>query len=60
MYADVVTESMRQTIDETNRRRSIQMQYNEEHHITPAALNKSRQGSILAAQTTDSEKKENK
>ena len=60
MYADVVTESMRQTIDETNRRRSIQMQYNEEHHITPAALNKSRQGSILAAQATDSEKKENK
>ena len=60
MYADVVTESMRQTIDETNRRRSIQMQYNEEHHITPAALNKSRQSSVLAASTPDGAKKEQK
>ena len=40
MYADTITESMRKTIDETNRRRSIQQTYNEEHGITPRALNK--------------------
>ena len=34
MYADTVTDSMRKAIDETNRRRAIQMAYNEEHHIT--------------------------
>ena len=40
MYADTITESMRKTIDETNRRRSIQQAYNEQHGITPRALNK--------------------
>ena len=35
MYADTITESMQKTIDETERRRLIQMKYNEEHHITP-------------------------
>ncbi|MBQ2422283.1 MAG: UvrB/UvrC motif-containing protein, partial [Flavobacteriales bacterium] len=40
MYGDVITESMRRTIDETNRRRMIQMKYNEVHGITPRALNK--------------------
>ena len=40
MYADSITDSMRQTIDETARRRSIQLKYNEEHHITPQQIRK--------------------
>ncbi len=38
MYADNMTDSMTKAIQETNRRRSIQMQYNEEHHITPKTI----------------------
>lgn len=35
LYADKITKSMQQTIDETNRHRTIQMEYNQKHHITP-------------------------
>ncbi len=38
MYADTVTDSMRKAIDETNRRRSIQKAFNEEHHIVPQTI----------------------
>src|SRR6056300_1759425 len=51
-YADKITNSMRNTIEETNRRRSIQIAYNEEHNITPKTVSKTKeeilsQGSIL-------------
>ncbi|WP_281725351.1 excinuclease ABC subunit UvrB [Lachnoclostridium phocaeense] len=41
MYADTITDSMRQAMDETQRRRQIQMAYNEEHGITPTTIQKS-------------------
>jgi excinuclease ABC subunit B len=41
MYADTMTESMRRTIDETNRRRAKQLAYNEEHGIRPQTIRKS-------------------
>ena len=40
MYADHITESMQRTIDETSRRRSIQMKYNEDHNIKPQQIKK--------------------
>ncbi len=40
MYADVITESMKRAIDETNRRRAIQQKYNEDHGITPTTIRK--------------------
>lgn len=38
MYADTITGSMRRAIDETNRRRAIQMEYNKKHGIVPTTI----------------------
>lgn len=47
MYADTITDSMRKTIDETNRRRMKQIHYNEVHHITPTQIKKAVGQSVL-------------
>ena len=58
MYADTVTESMQRTIDETARRRSIQLKYNEEHGITPHQIVKDIKRMLPTSQGTDYERPE--
>ncbi len=53
MYADNVTDSMRQTIDETERRRAIQLAYNEKNGITPTAIVKARNALVGLDETSD-------
>ncbi len=50
MYADVITGSMKRAIDETNRRRTIQMAYNKEHNITPQTIIKEVKSSLTITQ----------
>ena len=51
MYGDTITESMQKTIDETNRRREIQLRYNEEHHVVPQQVKKDRtMGDLIQVQ----------
>jgi len=60
MYADVITESMRKTIAETNRRRKLQKQYNHENNITPTTIYKSVEEILSSTSIADIRKKEEK
>lgn len=60
MYADTITESMKLTIDETERRRMKQMAYNKEHHLTPKKIEKEIKTSALGVQRNDSNEMETK
>ena len=51
MYADIITDSMKAAIEETNRRREIQMKYNEAHGITPQTIKKAVRDLISISQT---------
>ena len=58
MYADTITESMQKTIDETVRRRSIQLKYNEEHHIIPKQIEKKIGSTLAVSSQTNNNGKE--
>ncbi|WP_144512973.1 excinuclease ABC subunit UvrB [Bacillus sp. FJAT-22090] len=55
MYADKITDSMRKAMDETKRRRTIQMEYNEKHGITPKTIEKKIREVIRASQVAEEE-----
>ena len=55
MYADELTDSMEKAITETNRRRKIQQEYNEKHHITPKTITKSVRDTISVTDAKDIE-----
>ena len=59
MYADELTESMEKAISETNRRRKIQQEYNEEHGIVPKTIQKSVRETIRASIIEEAESKYN-
>ena len=55
MYADVITKSMKKAIDETERRRKIQMEYNKEHHIVPKTIIKQVKNTLEIAKKVDTD-----
>ncbi len=60
MYADKMTDSMRRAIDETERRREIQQEYNEVHHIVPKGIVKEVRDVIQATKAVEDEKRVDK
>lgn len=58
MYADTITESMQKTINETARRRSIQLKYNEEHYIIPKQIEKKIGSTLAVSSQTNNNGKE--
>lgn len=60
MYADKITDSMRKTIDETNRRRILQTEYNKEHNISPKTIYKSMEEILSSTSIADVRKREDK
>jgi len=57
MYADIITNSMAKTIKETNRRRKLQLEYNEKHNITPKTIFKSRKEILSSTSIAELRKK---
>jgi excinuclease ABC subunit B len=55
MFADKITKSMKRTIDETERRRKLQIEYNEKHNIKPTALQKSKDVILESTKVADGE-----
>ena len=53
MYADMITDSMKKAIDETNRRRTVQEAYNKAHGITPTTIKKAVRDLISISQAAD-------
>ncbi len=60
MYADIITNSMRKTIEETTRRRKLQMEYNEQNGITPKTIFKSVEDIMNSTSIAELRKKEDK
>ncbi|MEP0861052.1 MAG: excinuclease ABC subunit UvrB [Ignavibacterium sp.] len=60
MYADIITESMRKTIEETNRRRKLQQEYNEKHGIKPETIYKTVEEILSSTSLAEVRKKEDK
>ncbi len=58
MYADMITDSMRHAIDETERRRKIQQQYNEAHGITPTTIQKAVRDLISISKAAETSKED--
>jgi excinuclease ABC subunit B len=57
MYADTMTKSMEAAIDEVERRRTVQLEYNEKHHITPRTIQKAIRAKLIEQEKEEEQKK---